>query len=132
MHQAHARVSRDEDQQEVRRGRPQLRSVERERDRTDDRERARNALRDLELELGADDVLAAPTHRRARTTGAAANYARSDSSSTRRTIEIRGHGAPTATSLRPTPSELRGPRPDRIAGWAVGLGMLVAVLAAIL
>jgi hypothetical protein len=130
MAQAHARVSRAEDQQEVRRVRPQLRSVE--RDRTDDRERARNALRDLELELGVDDVLAAPTHRRPRTTGAAANYARSDSSSTRRTIEIRGHGAPTTTSLRPTPSELRGPRPDRIAGWAVGLGLLVAVLAALL
>jgi hypothetical protein len=34
--------------------------------------------------------------------------------------------------LRPTPSELRGPRPDRVAGWAVAFGLFVAVLAAIL
>jgi hypothetical protein len=124
MHQAHARATRVEDQ--YRRG-------ERDAERIDDRERARRALRDLELEMAADDVLAAPTHRRPRTTGAAAQYARSDSSSTRRTIQITGHGASTYTSsLRPTPSELRGPRPDRIAGWAVGLGLLVAILAALL
>jgi hypothetical protein len=124
MHQANARVSRVEDQ--YRRG-------ERDAERIDDRERARRAMRDLELEMAADDMLAAPTHRRPRTTGAAAQYARSDSSATRRTIQISGRGAPVSTTtLRPTPSELRGPRPDRIAGWAVGLGLLVAVLAAIL
>jgi hypothetical protein len=132
MHQAHARATRVEDQYEDRRGqRPALRAVETER--IDDRERARRAMRDLELEMAADDVLAGPTHRRPRTTGAAANYARSDSSSTRRTIQITGYGASAHHSaLRPTPSELRGPRPDRIAGWAVGLGFLVAILAALL
>src|SRR3954468_2292374 len=134
MHQAQARTMRAEDEYEVSQGtRPRLRAVPRERDRTEDVDRARRALRDLELELGADDVLAAPSHRRPRTTGAAANYARSDSASTRRTIQITGHGAAAHHSaLRPTPSELRGPRPDRIAGWAVGLGLLVAVLAALL
>jgi hypothetical protein len=130
MHQAHARTTRAEDEQADRgTERPALRSVP--RDRTDDRERARRALRDLELQLGADEVLAAPTHRRPRTTGAAATYARSDSSSTRRTVQISGHGAQTSM-LRPTPSELRGPRPDRVAGWAVAFGLFVAVLAAIL
>jgi hypothetical protein len=115
MHQSHARALRVEEEY------------------LDDRERARRAMRDLELEMAASDVLAAPRHRRPRTTGAAANYARSDSASTRRTIQISGYGASAPHSaLRPTPSELRGPRPDRIAGWAVGLGLLVAVLAALL
>jgi hypothetical protein len=121
MHQSHARALRVEEQ--YRSGEGQI----------DDRERARRAMRDLELEMAASDVVAAPTHRRPRTTGAAAQYARSDSAATRRTIQISGHGAPVHRSaLRPTPSELRGPRPDRIAGWAVGLGLLVAVLAALL
>jgi hypothetical protein len=63
-----------------------------------------------------------------RPTGAAADYARGARDG-RRTIEIRGRGAQTA--LRPTPSELRGPRPDRVAGWAFGFAVFVAILAAV-
>jgi hypothetical protein len=62
-----------------------------------------------------------------RPTGAAAQYARGMTDGSRRTIQIGGHGA--QTHLRPTPSELRGPRPDRVAGWAVGFGIFVAILA---
>ena len=107
MHQSHARTVRVED--EYLRG-------ERDAQRIDDRESARRAIRDLELEMAASE-LAAPTHRRPRTTGAAAQYARSDAASTRRTIQITGQAAlARSPGLRPTPSELRGPRPDRIAG----------------
>jgi hypothetical protein len=63
-----------------------------------------------------------------RPTGAAASYARGATDG-RRTVRIGGHGAQTA--LRPTPSELRGPRPDRLAAWAVGFGIFVAILAAV-
>jgi hypothetical protein len=44
-------------------------------------------------------------------------------------VQITGRGAQTA--LRPTPSELRGPRPDRIAGWIVGFAIFLALLAAL-
>jgi hypothetical protein len=63
-----------------------------------------------------------------RPTGAAADYARGATDG-RRTVRIGGHGAQTA--LRPTPSELRGPRPDRIAGWGVGFAIFLALLAAL-
>jgi hypothetical protein len=63
-----------------------------------------------------------------RPTGAAASYASAAAGSApRRTVRIGGHGAQTA--LRPTPSELRGPRPDRIAAWAVGFAILLALMA---
>jgi hypothetical protein len=77
-----------------------------------------------------DDLDARPDRgaRARRPTGAAASYARGANDG-RRTIRIGGHGAQTA--LRPTPSELRGPRPDRLAAWAVGFGIFVAILAAI-
>jgi hypothetical protein len=44
-------------------------------------------------------------------------------------VRIGGHGAQTA--LRPTPSELRGPRPDRIAAWGFGFAIFLALLAAL-
>jgi hypothetical protein len=47
----------------------------------------------------------------------------------RRTVQITGYGA--QTSIRPTPSELRGPRPDRIAAWGVGFAIFLALLAAL-
>jgi hypothetical protein len=64
-----------------------------------------------------------------RPTGAAADYARGLTDGSRRTVRIGGHGAQTA--LRPTPSELRGPRPDRVAGWAFAFAIFVAILAAV-
>jgi hypothetical protein len=77
-----------------------------------------------------DDLDARPGAgaRARRPTGAAASYARGATDG-RRTIRISGHGAQSA--LRPTPSELRGPRPDRLAAWAVAFGIFVAILAAI-
>jgi hypothetical protein len=78
-----------------------------------------------------DDVVGARPDARTgarRPAGAAASYARGATDG-RRTIRIGGHGAQTA--LRPTPSELRGPRPDRLAAWAVGFGIFVAILAAV-
>jgi hypothetical protein len=77
-----------------------------------------------------DDLDARPEGRTQprRPTGAAASYARGATDG-RRTIRIGGHGAQTA--LRPTPSELRGPRPDRLAGYAVAFGIFVAILAAV-
>jgi hypothetical protein len=77
-----------------------------------------------------DDLDARPDAgtRTRRPTGAAASYARGATDG-RRTIRISGYGAQTA--LRPTPSELRGPRPDRLAAWAVAFGIFVAILAAI-
>jgi hypothetical protein len=77
---------------------------------------------------GVDDTRADGTTRARRPTGAAASYARGATDG-RRTIRIGGHGAQTA--LRPTPSEMRGPRPDRLAAWAVGFGIFVAILAAV-
>jgi hypothetical protein len=65
--------------------------------------------------------------RQRRPTGAAADYARGYSDG-RRTVRIGGRGSQTS-ALRPTPSELRGPRPDRVAGWAFGFGIFVAILA---
>jgi hypothetical protein len=64
-----------------------------------------------------------------RPTGAAADYARSSAGTQRRTVQISGYGA--QTSIRPTPSEMRGPRPDRIAAWAVGFAIFLALLAAL-
>ena len=104
MQQAHARVERDYDQVQDRDSRPDL------------------SLVDLDLNLE-------PSHSRPRRpTGAAADYARGATDG-RRTIQIGGHGAQTA--LRPTPSELRGPRPDRIAAWAFGFAIFLAILAAL-
>jgi hypothetical protein len=87
-------------------------------------------VRDVEP-FEVDDDLDAPPEGRTRPrrpSGAAASYARGATDG-RRTIRIGGHGAQTA--LRPTPSELRGPRPDRLAGWAVAFGIFVAILAAV-
>jgi hypothetical protein len=54
----------------------------------------------------------------------------------RRTVVIRGHGAEPAASAsrsdrRPprTVGERLGPRPDRVAAWAVALGMLLILIA---
>ena len=88
----------------------------------------RGALIDLD-----DDLLdTRPSGRGAprRPTGAAVDYARAGTGGApRRTVRINGHGAQTA--LRPTPSELRGPRPDRIAAWAVAFAVFLALLAAL-
>ena len=112
MAQAHARIARDQEELEQREAsRPRLR-----------------ALPDL-LE---DDLFEIPSPGRSRPrrpTGAAADYARSSTGTQRRTVQITGYGA--QTSIRPTPSELRGPRPDRIAAWAVGFAIFLALLAAL-
>lgn len=79
-----------------------------------------------------DDLFDVPSPGRSRPrrpTGAAADYARAAPGEPRRTVRIGGHGAQTA--LRPTASELRGPRPDRIAGWGVGFAIFLALLAAL-
>jgi hypothetical protein len=66
-----------------------------------------------------------------RPTGAAADYARGATDG-RRTVQITGHGTHRAQSaLRPTPSELRGPRPDRVAGFAFAFAVFLAILAAV-
>jgi hypothetical protein len=94
-------------------------------------EAVRPSLRALP-DLFEDDLLDIPSPGRSmprRPTGAAADYARSATGAPRRTVRIGGHGAQTA--LRPTPSELRGPRPDRIAAWGVGFAIFVALLAAL-
>jgi hypothetical protein len=87
---------------------------------------------DAEFFGSDDDVYAEPepTSRRRprRPTGAAADYARGYSGG-RRTVRI--GGPRPQTSLRPTPSELRGPRPDRVAGWAFAFAIFVAILAAL-
>ena len=75
------------------------------------------------------DVPSPGRSRPRRPTGAAADYARSTAGTQRRTVQISGYGA--QTSIRPTPSELRGPRPDRIAAWAVGFAIFLALLAAL-
>jgi hypothetical protein len=106
MHQAHARVEREYEQVQDRHTRPDL------------------SLVDLELDLDLEPSRSRPR----RPTGAAADYARGATDG-RRTIQIGGHGAQTA--LRPTRSELRGPRPDRLAGWAFAFGILLAVLAVV-
>jgi hypothetical protein len=125
LRQAHARLERAEDE-----------LVQREAKRASLR-----AVPDLDPELdldrwsGAgldDDLLAIPSAGRSRPrrpSGAAANYARASTGEPRRTVRIGGHGAQTA--LRPTPSELRGPRPDRIAAWGFGFAIFVALLAAL-
>ena len=86
-------------------------------------------LRLLELDDQLLDLEPPARSRPRRPTGAAADYARGVTDGSRRTVRIGGHGAQTA--LRPTPSELRGPRPDRIAGWTVAFGILLAVLAVV-
>jgi hypothetical protein len=109
--QAHARIARDQEELvQTKRG-PSLRAVP---------------------DLLDDDLLEIPSPGRSRPrrpTGAAADYARSTAGAPRRTVQITGRGAQTA--LRPTPSELRGPRPDRIAGWIVGFAIFLALLAAL-
>ena len=118
MRQAHARLERAEDelvQREARRAR--LRAVP---------DLDRRPLVEID-----DDLLDIPSPGRGRPrrpTGAAADYARATTGE-RRTVRIGGHGAQSA--LRPTPSELRGPRPDRIAAWGVGFAVFVALLAAL-
>jgi hypothetical protein len=110
--QAHARVTRDHEELVQTEARPSLR-----------------ALPDLPFE---DDLLDIPSPGRSRPrrpTGAAADYARADSGAPRRTVRISGYGA--QTSLRPTPSEMRGPRPDRIAAWGFGFAIFLAILAAL-
>jgi hypothetical protein len=125
LRQAHARLERAEDE-----------LVQREAKRASLR-----AVPDLDPELDLDrwsgldlddDLLATPPagrNRPRRPSGAAADYARATTGEPRRTVRIGGHGAQTA--LRPTPSELRGPRPDRIAAWGFGFAIFVALLAAL-
>ena len=120
MRQAHARLERAEDE-----------LVQREAKRASLR-----AVPDLDPELDLDrwsgvdlDIPSAGRSRSRRPSGAAADYARASTGEPRRTVRIGGHGAQTA--LRPTPSELRGPRPDRIAAWGFGFAIFVALLAAL-
>ena len=125
MPQAHARLDRAED----------------ERVRRQAKRAALRAVPDLDSDLdldrwGAstldDDLFTIPSAGRSRArrpSGVAADYARAGTGDARRTVRIGGHGAQTA--LRPTPSELRGPRPDRIAGWGVGFAIFLALLAAL-
>jgi hypothetical protein len=125
LRQAHARLERAEDE-----------LVQREAKRASLR-----AVPDLDPELDLDrwsgidlddDLLAIPSAGRSRPrrpSGAAADYARASTGAPRRTVQIGGHGAQTA--LRPTPSELRGPRPDRIAAWGFGFAIFLALLAAL-
>ena len=112
MAQAHARIARDhEELEQTEAARPQLRALP---------------------DLFQEDLLEIPSPGRSRPrrpTGAAADYARSTTGTPRRTVRISGHGAQTA--LRPTPSELRGPRPDRLAAWAFGFAIFLALLAAL-
>ena len=87
------------------------------------------AVPDL-LEQDLLDIPSPGRSRPRRPTGAAADYARgATTGAPRRTVRINGYGAQTA--LRPTPSELRGPRPDRIAAWAFGFAIFLALLAAL-
>jgi hypothetical protein len=120
LRQAHARLERAEDELVHREAtRAQLRAVP-------------DLDPDLDLDRWFDDDLSIPSAGRSRPrrpTGAAADYARATTREPRRTVRIGGHGA--QTSLRPTPSELRGPRPDRIAGWGVGFAIFVGLLAAV-
>lgn len=112
MPQAHARVEREPEE-----------LVQSQTDRA--------SLRALPELLDDDlfDIASPGRSRPRRPTGAAADYARSNAGTARRTVKISGYGA--QTSLRPTPSELRGPRPDRIAGWVVAFAILLAILAAV-
>jgi hypothetical protein len=115
LRQAHARVERDQE----------------ELVQTDTTRASLRALPDLP-DLLDDDLLDIPSpgrNRPRRPTGAAADYARSAPGAPRRTVRISGYGAQTA--LRPTPSEMRGPRPDRIAAWGFGFAIFVAILAAL-
>jgi hypothetical protein len=105
--------------------------LERDRDQ-DTQTEGPPSLRAIPDFLFEDDALDIPSPGRSRPrrpTGAAADYARSTTGAPRRTVRIGGHGAQTA--LRPTPSELRGPRPDRIAAWAFGFAIFLAILAAL-
>jgi hypothetical protein len=120
LRQAHARLERAEDE-----------LVQREAKRASLR-----AVPDLDPELDLDrwsgidpDTPSAGRSRPRRPSGAAADYARASTGEPRRTVRIGGHGAQTA--LRPTPSELRGPRPDRIAAWGFGFAIFLALLAAL-
>jgi hypothetical protein len=111
--QAHARLEQyEEERTDTQATYPRLRAVE------------------LDDELFVDTR---PSGRGAarRPSGAAVDYARgSTGDRPRRTVQISGYGAQTA--LRPTPSELRGPRPDRLAAWAVAFAVFLALLAAFL
>lgn len=125
MRQAHARLEQHEDElTPATAAYPPLRAVPEQDERTD----RRRAASDLDEDLF--DTGPAGRGRPRRPSGAAANYARAATGDApRRTVRIGGHGAQTA--LRPTPSELKGPRPDRIAAWAVGFAILLALLAAL-
>ena len=115
MAQAHARVERDQEEAVREPASPRLRSVP-----------------EYDFDRLEDELFAIPSPGRSRPrrpTGAAADYARSSAGTERRTVRISGYGA--QTSIRPTPSELRGPRPDRIAAWAVGFAIFLALLAAL-
>ena len=90
---------------------------------------SRTDLRLLDLDEQLLELEPPARSRPRRPTGAAADYARGTTDGPRRTVQIRGYGAQTA--IRPTPSELRGPRPDRLAGWAVAFAILVAILAVV-
>jgi len=109
--QAHARIERDHEELVQREARASLRAVP-----------------DL-LDDDLFDIASPGRSQPRRPTGAAADYARSTTGAPRRTVQIKGYGAQTA--LRPTPSELRGPRPDRLAAWAVGFAIFLALLAAL-
>jgi hypothetical protein len=112
--QAHARIARDQEEL-VQESRPRLRPVP-----------------DYDFDRLEDELFEIPSPGRSqprRPTGAAADYARSTAGTQRRTVQITGYGA--QTSIRPTPSELRGPRPDRLAAWAVGFAIFLALLAAL-
>jgi hypothetical protein len=122
--QAHARLEQYEEDRTDTQAYPPLRAV------SDLEERYERRFSRPLIELDDDLLDARPTGRGAqrRPTGAAVDYARGQRP--RRTVQISGYGAQSA--IRPTPSELRGPRPDRLAGWAVAFCIFVALLAAFL
>jgi hypothetical protein len=128
LRQAHARLEQYEDERIGREATyPPLRAVTR-RGGGSVEAPDRRPLADLDEDL----LDTRPPGRGAprRPTGAAVDYARaSTGDAPRRTVRINGHGAQAA--LRPTPSELRGPRPDRIAAWAVAFAIFLALLAAL-
>jgi hypothetical protein len=124
MRQAHARLPRGEGQLvDSEAASVELHAVPPLDDYTD-RQRRRSSF-----DYDSLDAQPAGRGRPRRPTGAAADYARGVSDGSRRTVRISGYGAQTA--LRPTPSELRGPRPDRVAAWGVGFAIFVGLLAAL-
>jgi hypothetical protein len=134
MQEASARFSREYEHADGNEGYGDLLTGADFDERSETSRRAARFVREHDLDLDLDAWLERRPEERTRTrprqpSGAAADYARGMRTGPRRTVRINGHGAQTA--LRPTPSELRGPRPDRVAAWGFGFAIFLAVLAAI-